>query len=369
MRNSLHILFRNEVTGKIDPKIYNVIEDEVTINPSFQPKPFFVNDSSTPFKEIKIVDFERALSPEILDATKTHRDMPMSEEQFFKGIIEHLKEAIKELWSVDKHHLIQHSSGFDSRIMGTIIRQIYEEQGDKWLGDISFVAWGSEASPAKSIVAAEGWGSAPFHVLPKNNDYFRGAFDFSYAWRGLNGASGYPVNHPDWAFRSLVKKGVIPDDPTKTQVWSASWFNEMIKVAMGNLGLKEHFLKFYYNSRYALFGAAYDFEFVQPLFSPRSVEHFTRAKISLEGKEDDVRLRLVYYVNEELAKLPRLDVAPAPLPSRYFERAKADYRSSWYGKKRQTNPTNMVCQHPWWAQWSMASLCEHLIEVGVKIRT
>jgi hypothetical protein len=31
--NSLMLLYRNKITGYIDPKIYNVIEDEATVNP------------------------------------------------------------------------------------------------------------------------------------------------------------------------------------------------------------------------------------------------------------------------------------------------------------------------------------------------
>jgi len=375
MKNSLHLLFRNKISGKTDPKIYNVIKNEVTLNPFFKFKHYFLDDSSTIFiggLPVYFIYQRKSISPEILNAASKPRNISMSETKFFDGLVETLKCFIEEKWSRDKHHLIQHSSGWDSRIMSSIIRQIYEERGDCWLGDASFVAWGHETDLAAKIIEIEGWNVSLFTPLPKDEHYFNYGLDFSYAWRGLNGVAGYPINNPDWAFNMLRKRGIIPEDPERTQVWAASWFNEMFNAIMCPEPFEERFIKFYYYCTNAQYGAAFDFEFVQPLFNPRSIKHLVETQIHLRGTSSEIRERLMNHLDKKLIRFPRLDPQIVKVPQRFFERAKQDYSNSWYGKTHPLVPrktTRDIRYASWWADWSTASLCEHLVEEDVKVKT
>ena len=369
MKPPLRHLYRNKETGQVNPKIYNIIDDVVTLNKKHEVKQHFLGQSSTIFEEVEIVHYTKAISPELLKAARHPKDTVLSEADFFNGLLKTLKQYIEDRWNPSKHHLIQHSSGFDSRVMSTLIRQIYLEKGDAWLGDISFVAWGHEVKLAEKIMRKEGWEHEVFHPLPKDDKYFDSALDFNYVWKGLNGAAMYPVNNPDWAFRTLQKRGAIPQDPLDTQVWAASWFNETMKVKASGTCFEEGFFNFYYNNTCSQFGAAYDFEFVQPLLNPSSIEHIVRNQVTMPGSSVHIRGRLVEYLDPELAQIPRLDDKIIEVPQLYHLRAISNYRNSDYGKNRATTFTKSVKYHPWWAQWSIASLCEHLIEAGVKIRT
>lgn len=367
MKPILRNLFRNKETGKTDSKIYNVVGDTVTLNKNHVVKQHNAS-LSTIFKEVEVVPYTEAISPELLVASRQPVDIPMPENDFFNGILKTLKQYIEEAWSPNKHHLIQHSSGFDSRVMSTIIRQIYLERGDGWLGDISFVAWGRERDQAEKIVRAEGWKHEPFYSLPKNDKYFETGLDFGYAWRGLNGASGYPINNPHWAFRALQNKGVISQNPFGTQVWAASWFNETMKAKADRSGFEAAFFKTYYSNSCAQHGAAYLFEFVQPLLNPATIEHMVRARVSLPGSHSDIRKRLVKHVAPSLVQFSREDPATINIPKQYVNRAMSNYRKSSYGKGKNINATGKMRFHPWWAQWSTASLVEHLIEEGVRVK-
>jgi len=367
VRNSLHLLYRNKETGKIDPKIYNVIEDRVSLNNRFKTKHYFKGDLSTLFNEIEIVPYPEAVSPEIIQASSHHPSNPMSEHQFFDGIISTLKRFIRENWSPNKHHLIQHSSGLDSRVMSTIIHRIYEERGDEWLGDISFVAWGHEADLAKKIIVKEGWNADLFTSLPKDDNYFKHGLDPEYAWRGLNGSSSYPINNPHWAFDDLRRLGIIPNDLDRTQVWAASWFNEIFNAKLRGNNLKQGFLENYYYCTYAKFASAFEFEFVQPLFNSETIEHISRTRIKLGGTPNQVRRRLMVYVDKELDVFPRLTTNIKIIPRKYIQSTKEYYDKSWFGSKRPIPPYTELIHHPWWAAWSTAALCEQLINNGISV--
>lgn len=210
--NSLKLLYRNKITGTIDPKIYNVIEDKATINPHYTIEKFFLGDHSTILNEVEIVPSQEALPDTWVKSLITKRKIRVGTQEFFERIIQFFREHVESTWSKDKHHLLQHSSGWDSRILGSLIRQIYEERGDPWLGEISFVCYGNEITSVKDILKAEGWENPTVTLLPKDDVYFKTNFDFKTAWCGVNGCSAYPVNHAYWAFnecRRLARAKVL----------------------------------------------------------------------------------------------------------------------------------------------------------------
>ena len=362
--------YRNMETGATDSKIYNVVGDQVTLNPRYKCKQLFT-DLLTPFNEVMRVPHYEA-QPELMEASKTPKAVnPISEKEFYVGIWKTLKEYISENWSQTKHHVIQHSSGFDSRIMSSIIREIYRERGDDWLGEVALVCWGYERALAKKIAVTEGWAPNQFHSLPKDDAYFKRCLAFDYAWKGLNGASGYPINNPEWGFQVLRERGVVPEDPEKTQVWAASWFNEVFKALVKKESFEDGFIKFYYNCLNAQHGAAFDFEFVQPLMNPKTISFVVGARVKLPAPVIKARQRFMEQSCRKVRHIPRADPQKIPLPRKIFLQTIQDYNESWYGKTRKANvfkEMGIMAYNHWWEQWSLASLVEHLINEGIDVK-
>jgi len=357
--------------NKTSDKFYDVVGEQVTINKEHVHRQYFKDIHTTIFNEVSVTHYRSGIPWEILLALRGAEALPISEKAFFNGIIETLAAEIVQTWNSKKHHLIQHSSGWDSRIMGAIIKRLHRELGDDWLGDTAFVSWGCEAEAARKIVADEGWDPNMFVGLQKDSAYFDAGLNFSTAWRSLNGSSVYPINNPYWAARLLQERGVIPQDIEKTQIYAASWFNEMFKAIMTPRGDFENgFLKTYYYCLNGVHTAAIDFEFIQPLYNPQTISHFIKHQVHLQGSHEDVRRRLVAHLDKKLLRVPRCGPAAVGVPSHIFNRVMVDYKNSWYGKNIVQNPpdvNNIMRMSSWWGYWSAASMIEHLLNEGVSV--
>jgi len=131
------------------------------------------------------------------------------------------------------------------------------------------------------------------------------------------------------------------------------------------------FVKHCYYCVNAQFGAAFDFEFVQPLYNPESIGHIAGAQVRFVGTPYDIRRRLVAHLNKKLAQIPRPEYRGTVAPFGVFNKAKKEYMESRYGLIHPDgfNPaTREIKYAPWWAAWSAASLCEALSRNGVTIR-
>jgi len=369
--NSLSLKYRNKETEEENHKIYNIIGDKITINQKYKIRRYYPDDCSTLFNEVEIVPYYKVIPQEWIKTLEKIDPRQVSKDVFLDGLIEALKTHIEKTWSKKKHHLIQHSAGWDSRVLSSLIHQIYEERGDNWLGKISFVCWGEECKILDKILKAEGWEDHLATCLVRSGDrFFETNFDFKTAWKKLNGYASYPINHPIWAFDEMQKLGKIPKETDKIQIWAASFFNELLNLILKPTppSLEEKFFKKYYYCVYADFVAVLPCEFIQPLLNTEIFRFILKNKIKFNG---ELRPLLVKRLNKALIKIPRIDSPSITVPLNHFMNIRKDYINSWYYKNTHYMPrdlSNLITFSNWWSMWSTASFIEHLINNGVIVK-
>ena len=364
---SLGLKYRNIETERESSKIYEVIKNKATINSEYKIRKYYVNDHNTLFKEIRIVPYKDVIPKEWLFKTE-RRKRALSEVEFADGLIKTLRKYIKKVWSQKKHHAVFHSSGWDSRIISTIIRKLYEELGDRWLGEIKFVCFGSECKIVKTILEAEGWKDDIPLILPLDTSYYVSNLDFQRAWKYVNGYAPYPVNNFYWSVNELTKRHLIPENPSKTQVWAASYFNELIKVTSPQKTVMiDPFLRKYYYSTYSHFVSALSHDVIQPILNHDTLRFVLEAKTTFH---ENPRILVVKRLDRKLADvLPCPPSTRPPIPRFYLKKIREDYENSWYGTNILQSPkfTGKLLYSDWWSAWSAASFIEHLIKQGVHV--
>lgn len=366
METSLRIKYRNRKTDRESTKIYDVIDGEVSLNDKYKVRRFYVNDHNTLFNEIVIVPYKNAVPQDWLVRTVCKKST-LSKTDFINGVLETLKEYIKETWSKTKHHVVFHSSGWDSRIISTIIRQLYVELGDSWLGELKFVCMGSECKNVKSILEIEGWNSELGIILQLDDAYFMHNLNFQMVWKYVNGYAPYPINNSLWGVNELKRRHMIPESPSETQVWAASFFNELISfISNRERNTVNDFLKRYYYCTYAQFASALPYDFVQPILNEDTIRFFLSFKTKFPK---NLRHLAVKKLNPKLVDVLPCPSTRPPIPVVHLDRVRGDYKNSWYGTNilQSQKFTDKLMYSGWWSAWSTASFIEYLIKQGIHV--
>ena len=283
-----------------------------------------------------------------------------------------LEWVIETFWNPNLYHVQLHSSGYDSRIISTIIRKLYEKNGKDWLGDILFICAKWEFPEFREIMNREGWDSSQYTVYNENvpeEEYFASAFNFTTAWEQLRAASTFPVNQWWFMIDDLQKEGRLPDSKT-IQVITGLWANETIWCLLeGGQKLSDNFKRLYCHVMASL-----------PVKSADVFRPFTHYALldSLPtyglGKYVDVsaakfRHALASHICPGLDDICNVSARDPmhPISKRLFDKAKDDYRNSKFAKVRPNGYTGakpMTDFSEWWANWSLASLWEHMVNTG-----
>jgi hypothetical protein len=86
--------------------------------------------------------------------------------------VDALRRAIAREWKSDKHWLMPHSSGYDSRLVSALLRE-------HKTGNVRFLCWQPEVVSARRVIESIGW--APEHIYEIGEgdwDYQAPALDF-----------------------------------------------------------------------------------------------------------------------------------------------------------------------------------------------
>jgi len=375
--------FINTGTGETDRELYKVVDQEFVLNKNFIAQSFY-KSSETLVNGVESAPHNCVLPSWWYDL----KDIPIKRREkidldtFIQKFVERLSEYIYGIWNPKAHHIILHSSGWDSRILSSIILDLYNKLGDEWLGDVMFVCWGEEAKSFYNIMSVEGWSDNQYIAFSKlNKEYLEYHLDFDNVWRRLNGTSNYPSSHFYWVLDMLRDKEMISNNLEGVELWAASYFNEMF-AAMENKWVNSKiairtklilrllskyspridtipkFIDMYYHSRYADFSSVLPCPLIQPLLNFDSLQLITQSKIRYPK---DIRMRIVKYTNPDILNIPSLTDTIVQVPGNVGDRLKKQYKESWYGKQNKIRVyTDKITPSPWWAHWSAASFCEYL---------
>lgn len=356
-------LFWNTETGNLAKTIYDVVDDEFTLNKGFIAASYY-SSPRTILKEVRTVPYTAVIPP----WWNTLSRIPINNKQtklddFMQRFIEILSDYIHSIWDPKAMHVFLHSSGYDSRILSSIILNLYREYGEDWLGDILFVCFGEESKSFEKIMKTEAWNEDQYISLSKleNKSYLESNLDFDIAWKRLNGPADYPISNCHWAIDELRERELLPPDFKDTELWGASYFNEVFQKLQNNRrNPVTAFLKKYYYSRVVDFSSAIPLSFIQPLLNLGSIRHILQSKVVIP---DDIRQRIINKINPELSDIPRIPDVTVRVPIGMGDKLIKQYNNSWYGtinKNKVRGYTSEIKSSPWWSHWTAASFIEYL---------
>ncbi len=363
-------LYRNSVTGKVSDKIYDFTDvDELTFNNKYRYRVSGA-DLQTPFKEITVVPYEEVLPSYWFDLMKVKpRTKKVTVDGFMDGFKNALMKFIDKKWTSDKFHFVLHSSGWDSRILSAILRELYEKRGRKAFGRFVFICWGAEIPAFKKIMQRKGWSRNDYLLLPRFDDaYYSYFFDFKNACKYLNGSSSYPVNELYWALDVLRRSGKVTASNEETELWFAHHFNYAFLQLIGR---RRNPIKAFLDENYYDLATNYlssmPCKIVSPIDGLEPMRHIIESDID---KQTGLRQRIAKRLNPELGAIPRVRIPTGQLiPKRYLRQIKRNYDRSWYGRniRRGLDIQPLLKHNPFWVHWSTAALIDYYISEGVNI--
>ena len=127
--------FRHRETGKTSINMVDVLTDQLTVSKGYR---LMVRDPGTYrtlFEEVEIVPAMDAVNEEErwLMKLKASTDNFNAQESF-NLLTQWLDYCILSAWDSDKFHLVLHSSGYDSRVLGSIIGRLHLLHGNDFTG-------------------------------------------------------------------------------------------------------------------------------------------------------------------------------------------------------------------------------------------
>lgn len=285
-----------------------------------------------------------------------------------------LEQIIEQYWDPTLFHVHYHSSGWDSRIISTILRKLYLKNGMDWLGEILFVCAKWEGAEFREIMRRQGWNKDWYTVYNENvpeNEYFVSAFNFITAWQQLGAPMTFPVNQWWFIIDDLQKAGRLPDSKY-IQVVTGLWANETIWCLLrGGKNLEDNFKRYYCHVMASFCVKATDI-FI-PFTHRTLLEALPTYGLNKYAgiNSADFRRALANYVCPELSDIRNVSKKDPghPISQRLFDKVKAEYNNSRFAKLRPhaTDGAGQITDFSeWWANWSLASLWEHLANTGYK---
>lgn len=360
-------LYRNLDTGETSLRIYDVVKDRVTLNPAFSCGGRQGTWKSSPFREIEVVA-QKAL-PEIADM-EIHR---LSSTGILQRLYDRIYSSIEHSWDTDAFHVVFHSSGYDSRIISGIITKLCKENGKEWLGrGLLFLSNRWEASSFRLIMDALGWSSYHYAAFDQGSaqDHFALSLNFATCWRPTNAPTPCAGNLRWYLVAWAQEKGLIPGDISCVQGYTGLWANETWNAFL--LGDKDKWIERYedwyiYNQMAALPWKIPVMEY--PLSDLKVLEILPSVS---NYKGDDLRCIMAEFASPQTRHIPRFgfDDWGHKISGKVRKECAESYSKSWYGKHvkpKLTIPSTSGWSNEW-GYYGLASLCERLIQDGVKVK-
>lgn len=352
-------------------KLHEVLPRTVTVNRAFDCGSFDGTWRGDPFAEVATMPAVELFGPDDWHLCNTEPsaeewDVDAAVDDYLAGI----EVIIDAYWAPDKHHVVYHSSGWDSRILSSALARLRARNGDGWLGDVLFVSNKWEAEGFKAIMALLGFSDRAFvwrEHIPES-DYFDACFDFAHAWRWLNAPCPIPVNLWHYLVQGAQVVGLLPSDE-RVQGVAGYWANELVDCFLH--GGKYWLDRMHWYPNTAMASLPFPVEMVLPFAHKALLEQLPAYGLGrIGGKE--FRKLLADRCMPDAVGIPNvgLDDRGHPISDRLRQRALRDYQASWYGRHVRPHdemPATTQFSNVW-ADWSLASLCEHLRREGYDVR-
>ena len=327
----------------------------------------------TPFLEVTRVPYSvnpdiEALEKEVVGYKKSDSD------NFAQDVFQTILDTIEHTWKPEKFHIVGHSSGYDSRLISKAIKLLAEKNGSAWLGDILFVENQGEGVGFKEIMKVQGWNENQYLCYnegAKPGLHHASSLVFADYYKKFNGFGTYPVNQWYDSFIRLQEKGILPASED-VQQYTGYGANEVSTHAVRRANSIEWYARWHHHLQMDLFNTAcdtvfpfWDYDYIRKVF------YYSK----LKNNTIPINEIISRVITPELNHIPRIDtVGVSNLGYRHIDESLmrqiwGDYINSWYGKRNPSVKQNNWLEYlDWWGHYCLASMCEHLINTGHKIR-
>jgi len=371
---NLYRRFRNVETGRVSNSFMAACSDSklLHLRPGYIAKS--IDDLETPFVEIESVPYDQCFPKHHKELFVPRQPRLVSLDDSITKQYDLLKSYILDKWDNTKYNVLLHSSGYDSRILSLILREIYES--GKKLGKFAFLCHSPEGDYFKKVMEAEGWDPEYWTINAGSNE----SFDFSRAWEFLNGPSDFPICPESvYFYRFYGAKKTHMDD---FRLWFGAFGNEVFYHIICRNKTYRDMCDIYYYSRYARFFSNFNPDNIRvPFLDPKRLEYVLDTSIKNVPSDECVFKTGLLARSPIASRLKDIAVYPPDelskswhCPESIFGKAVSDYEDSWYYKNvgddgyrdRFFGKTDK--QNLWWSNWTLASLCDAYIKRGWTIK-
>jgi hypothetical protein len=289
----------------------------------------------------------------------------MSVAQAIPALFDTITESIAHSWNPSAFHVIFHSSGYDSRIISAAINRL-SKNGKEWLGNTLFLSNRWEAKEFTEIMQTQGFSEFLAYTNGNAEDHFRSSLNIETAWRELNPPCPIPGNLWTYLIRYAQEQGHIPQN-TLLQGYCGYWANETwnsftrpVNDWIGNVN------NWYTFNTMAMLPFAVD-SMEYPLIDLNVIDILMKTN---NAGGDALRQEVATFSSPKTMSIQKQSLSDCK--HRISEKLRNDvlsvYNKTWYAKNvcGMSVPTTSDFSNEW-SKFSLASLCEHLLQRGIKI--
>jgi len=361
------IIFESTCDCKCKSKIFiETLPNELTIRKNLPidiTKQFMGYSCETIFKEVSINKYSPTQETEIFLNTPIQPINDLSE------LYEEIKKAVYNTWDCTKVHILGHSSGYDSRLLSYIIKELTIEHGQDWMGKVYCVEVLGEESNFKRIMQTVGLDGIIYNEGIPAQAKHSYSFKFDTFWQKFNGIVSYPVNVFYDAYRYLSEQGMISKN--NIQYYTGYGATESMDNALAQWGFA-YYYKFLHHLQVQYF-RQWGGEWTYPYWQ-WNVQKAIRGCIKWKDSKERLAKLLADQIIPWNKTIPRIDVKELKqaqymtIDDTTLKQIERDYNRSWYGGNVPIKLTNNIGYNLWSFHYCVASLCEHLLEQGYKIK-
>jgi hypothetical protein len=382
-----------ECQGKRSRVIRDVLPKEARVRKNFV-QPVYSEGPNTLFPDVSIVPFDETVTPEEEALFRLPAaTLQETQAQFFARLFDAICYHIEDQWLPGKVHILFHSSGWDSRIMGTALKWVIDRKG--YTDPVVLFSFGPEAKEARRIMLHEGWDEQQIVTVEDPALWLWPILDISCG-RWLNGAHPTIPASRYWLLETCRRALCIPANKAKLQ-YIGGYGSTAWSGAGAELSIEEMQDVSGFGSDYWLKGAGinrlrrwatkhYGVATSIPLAVPHEILPWLAHDVLRVVVESSVRggfeLRadMCAWLDPALARFERVCDDWPPFPPAVMLEMRDQYRASWYGKNCAPGavPADHAMWsaghgHPlersdWWSHWTAACYCEWLRKDGYTLK-
>lgn len=325
-------------------------------------------------------------------------DVDKHTDKLLATLIKHVRRS----WNPHARHVVMHSSGYDTRLITSVLKHVAMEEGNNWLGEVTFVCFQPEIKHARAVFDYLGWPKSTWFPVDAGKpavDYYAPCLDFKTIGANVSESERF------WGGPLLTQLrlgGYLTDTAKPLQILSALFSDETCKWNRLKWGSVAWFVGCFLFDNPGIMPGVPQVEAILPFVNAEWLQ--LMSTFYLPRSIDDSKLALLQRLDPALAdtkrfpnwrfsakairernvaaEAARCGLAPENIHNHIdqqkisqatAQKMEADYAASWYAQK--VGPKKLDYQHRsyfvYWCDrnthYMKAAFYQHLIDQGVNV--